>query len=264
LDVGAEPDAVMPLTAGLVEGARLTVTVTAPPRAGKGAVVHPTGPTTAEPGLLQAAPSLADQLRPFAPGVAIETGRVARDAADVAEDAALCIVHPLPSGGAVSLEPTRALVAVDVDLGSAGGDGRKALARANREAIETAARLLRLKGLGGPVVLDLAGKGHDGDALRKIAEAAFAPDQPGVAFGPIARFGLWPLSLPRRASPLAERLLDEDGRLRSRPWRVGSCAGSRTPPVRDCGLRRRRRWRWPGGRRRFRRACWIGSVRVSI
>ena len=213
LDVGTAPDAVMPLSAGIVEGARLEVEIVAPPRAGKGAVARLLGPTTAEVGLIAQAPALADELARFAPGVEIELGGAAREAADVAEETVLAILHPLSSGGAISIEPTRALVAIDVDVGRASGDGRKAISRANMEALQTAARLLRLKGLGGPVVFDLAGKGHDGDALRKVAEAAFAVDQPGVAFGPITRFGLWPLTLPRRAAPLAERLVDREGQV---------------------------------------------------
>jgi Ribonuclease G/E len=45
-----------------------------------------------------------------------------------------------------------------------------------------------------------------------MAKAAFAPDQPGVSIGPLSRFGVLQLVLPRRGRPLAERLLDEDGR----------------------------------------------------
>ncbi len=206
LDMGSEPDAVTPLTAALAQGARVEVEVIAPPRQGKGAVVRVIGPAEGELRLLAPAPPLEDRLRAFAPEAEIARGADARDAADAAEGEALAIVHRLPSGGAVAIEPTRALVAIDVDVGAAAGDARRAASRANREAIAASARLLRLKGLGGPVVIDLAGKGHDGEALKAAAEAAFAPDQPGVALGPITRFGLWTLILPRRAAPVAEIL----------------------------------------------------------
>jgi Ribonuclease G/E len=215
LDMGCEPDAVLPLAgeaARLTEGARIEVEIVAPPRRGKGAVVRLIGPADGEPRLLEAAPSLADRLQSFDPAAEIIRGREARDAVDAAEDQALAVLHRLPSGGALSIEPTRALVAVDVDVGQGGGDARRAAVRANREAIGVAARLLRLKGLGGPVVIDLAGKGHDGALLKSAGEAAFATDQPGVVFGPITRFGLWTLSLPRRATPLVELLCDADGR----------------------------------------------------
>ena len=214
VDVGAEPDAVLPLVgeaARLAEGARIEVEVVSPPRRGKGAVVRLVGPAEGEPRLLSPAPALIDRLTAFAPGEDIVQGETARGAAEVAEAEALAILHRLPSGGSISIEPTRALVAIDVDVGPAAGDARRAAVRAHREAIAAAARLLRLKALGGPVVIDLAGKGHDGEALKQAAAAAFAPDQPGAAFGPITRFGLWPLVLPHRAAPIAEILCTAEG-----------------------------------------------------
>ena len=83
-------------------------------------------------------------------------------------------------------------------------------------ALGAAARLLRLKGLGGLVVVDLAGRGHDGAALLAAARAAFAPDNPGVAFGPIGRFGTLEMTVPRRETPLLERLCDADGSISDR------------------------------------------------
>jgi Ribonuclease G/E len=71
--------------------------------------------------------------------------------------------------------------------------------------------VLRLKGEGGLVVIDLAGRGHDGPALISGARLAFGPDNPGVAFGPISRFGTLELTVPRRRRSLADRLLGPDG-----------------------------------------------------
>ena len=214
IDLGEEPHGVLSLTgdaARLPEGDRIEVEVTAPARRDKGPVLRLIGAGEGEPRLLTPAPPIEAQLTGFAPGAVVVRGADARTIADMAEDAALAIEHPLPSGGRISIEPTRALVAIDVDVGSAQGDARRAASRANREALDAAARLLRLKGLGGPVVFDLAGKGHDGEALKKAAGAAFAPDQPGVAFGPITRFGLWPITLPRRTAPVSEQLCRLDG-----------------------------------------------------
>jgi Ribonuclease G/E len=99
-----------------------------------------------------------------------------------------------------------------VDLGERKGpDAKRVTRQANLAAIGEAARLLRLKGLGGIVVLDLVGRGHDGQALLTAARAAFAPDNPGVAIGPVGRFGTMELSIPRRARPVSEILLREDG-----------------------------------------------------
>jgi Ribonuclease G/E len=118
----------------------------------------------------------------------------------------------MPRGGSIAVETTRALTAVDVDVG--GGQGRlaKHAARAaNLDAIAEAARVLRLKGLGGLVVMDLAGSGHDGPVLLAAARAAFAADNPGVAMGPISRFGILQLVVPRRSRPTIEVLRGEDG-----------------------------------------------------
>jgi Ribonuclease G/E len=216
LDLGQGPDALLPLTGAaktLAEGALVEVEIVSGPRADKGAVVRLVGLAAGPLRLLEAPPPLEARLCGFAPGEAIILGPDARQAADAAEEAALAVEHPLPGSGRIFIEPARALTAVDVDLGAAEGDARRAAVRANRAAIAAAARLLRLKGLGGIVAIDLAGKGHDGVMLSAIAKEAFAPDGAGVSIGPISRFGVLELSLPWRGAPIAERLLDADGAL---------------------------------------------------
>ncbi|WP_309644410.1 ribonuclease E/G [Phenylobacterium sp.] len=132
----------------------------------------------------------------------------------MSEADALEIIHPLPGGGTIAIEPTRALVAIDVDLGERKGQDAKRITRqANIAALAVAGRLLRLKSLGGIVVIDLVGRGHDGNALMTAARAAFAPDNPGVAIGPVGRFGTMELTVPRRAPPVAEQLCDARGDL---------------------------------------------------
>jgi Ribonuclease G/E len=216
LDLGEGPEAVLALTgpaARLAEGAAIEVEITAEARAGKGALVRLVGLAEGPPRLLRPGPGLPERLAAAAPGVAIAEGREASEAADEAEAAALAIDHPLPGGGSIAIEPTRALVAVDVDFGArGGGDARRAARSLNRLAIEHAARLVRLKGLGGLVVIDLVGAGHDGEALAAAAKAAFAPDQPGVSIGPISRFGLMQIARPWRERPARDVLCGEDGR----------------------------------------------------
>jgi Ribonuclease G/E len=103
---------------------------------------------------------------------------------------------------------------VDVDTGQmAGGDSKRVSRQANLGALSVAARLLRLKGLGGLVVFDLAGRGHDGAAILAAARAAFASDNPGVAISQISRFGTLELTIPRRRSPVLDRLADGRGAL---------------------------------------------------
>ena len=215
LDLGASPDAVLNLTkeAGHVtEGLHLEVEIRAEARWDKGASVRLIGPADGPVRLLAAAPSIEDQLAAHAPGAELRTGAVARSVADGAQDDARATVFPIPGGGTVAIEPTRALIAVDVDLGSRPGvEAKKATRAANFAALGVAARVLRLKGLGGLVVVDLVGRGHDAPALLSAARQAFGPDNPGVAFGAISRFGTLELTVPRRARPVVDILNDRDG-----------------------------------------------------
>jgi len=197
-----------------VEGQSLEVEIRTEARAGKLATVRTIGPAEGPPRLLSPAPDIAEQLAGFARNVQLIEGREARRAADEAEADALEIVHPLPGGGTLAIEPTRALVAIDVDIGERKGqDAKRVTRQANLAALAVAGRLLRLKSLGGIVVIDLVGRGHDGNALMTAARAAFAPDNPGVAIGPVGRFGTMELTVPRRAPPVAELLCDAKGQL---------------------------------------------------
>jgi len=215
LDLGDGPDAVLNVTkesGHLTEGQALEVEIRAEARRGKGASVRLIGPAGGPSRLLAAAPSLEEQLIGYAPGADIRTGSVARSVADGAQDEALCTIFPLPGGGSIAIEPTRALTAVDVDLGSRpGAEAKRATRAANFAALSVAARVLRLKGLGGLIVIDLVGRGHDAPALLSAARTAFGPDNPGVALGAISRFGTLELTVPRRARPALDILTDEAG-----------------------------------------------------
>ena len=215
IDLGEGPDGVLNLRPDmdrLVEGQAVRVEIRSEARAGKGASLRLVGEGEGPPRLLTPAPSVEDELAGVATRAQVVTGGVARAMADGAESEALETVFALPGGGSVAIEATRALIAVDVDLGERGGsDAKRATRAANFAALTTAARVLRLKGEGGLVVVDLAGRGHDGPALLSGARLAFGPDNPGVAFGPISRFGTLELTVPRRRRSLAERLLDAAG-----------------------------------------------------
>jgi Ribonuclease G/E len=213
IDLGEGPEALMPLTgaaARLAEGAAVEVEITVEARRDKGAVAGFIAPADGAPRLLTPAPSLAEQLRAFAPDAALTEGAEARAAADAAEAAALAVEHGLPGGGLIAIETTRALTAIDVDMGTQRGDARQAARQANLSAIAQAARLLRLKALGGLIVIDLIGASHDGAALTAAVKAAFAPDEPGVSIGPVSRFGVLQLVTPRRRRPVAEILCEAD------------------------------------------------------
>jgi Ribonuclease G/E len=195
-----------------VRGGAILVEIRSEPRAGKLAVARFLDAGEGAPRLIDPPPSLEDQLRALVRDAGLVKGAGARDLADEAEGEVLETVHALPGGGTIAIEPTRALTAVDVDLGERkGGDSKRAARQANLAALAETARLLRLKGLGGLVVVDLVGRGHDGTALLAAARLAFGPDNPGVAIGPVGRFGTMELSIPRRAAPVLERLRDAKG-----------------------------------------------------
>jgi len=222
LDLGVGPDGVLniapemhaQLGGPLTEGRAVEVEVRSEARRDKGASLRLLGPAEGSPRLLAPAPALQERLRGFASAAEIRTGPIARSVADGAQEEALQTIFPLPGGGTLAVEPTRALTAVDVDLGSRpGAEAKRAARAANLAALGVAARVLRLKGLGGLVVIDLVGRGHDAPALTAAARAAFGPDSPGVALGSIGRFGTLELTVPRRSRPVLDVLTDDGGRL---------------------------------------------------
>ena len=215
LDLGDGQEASLRLKADRpppTQGQALDIEIVIEPQGGKPAVARVLAAET-DHGPLPHSPSLEQRLAALAPGAHATGGREARAVADQAEDEALAIEHALAGGASLAIEPTRALTAVDIDLGSGGGrDGKRAARQANMTALSELGRLLRLKGLGGLVVVDLVGRGHDGQALTRAAQTAFSADQPGVAIGPITKFGTLELALPRRIRPVREILCDGEGR----------------------------------------------------
>lgn len=216
VDLGAgEPFGFLPLRKGerLAVGGKVEVEVSAEPREHKGPALRLVGAGVGEPLLLRPAPTVAETLAALAPGVEPRTGAAAIRAAIEAEEEALApgglFAH---LGVRLAVERTRALVAVDIDHAAAPGrDGRRDKGRANRDGLMQAARMIRLKGWGGLVAVDLVGAGHDGAAMLAAAKAAFGSD-PEIAWGPVNRFGVLMLSLPWRTTPVEERLLGPDGR----------------------------------------------------
>ncbi|HEV2366030.1 MAG TPA: ribonuclease E/G [Caulobacteraceae bacterium] len=214
VELAAGPDAVLPLgpeTGGLTEGAWIEAEVRSEAQGRKGPRVRLIGPADGPLRLLAAGPGLEERLAKFAAGEVV-AGRRAREIADVAQAEALARSFALPGGGRLTVEPTQALVAIDVDLGERpGSEPKRAQRAANLAAIGLAARVLRLKGLGGLVAIDLVGRGHDGPALLAAARAAFGADNPGVAMTGPSRFGLLELTIPRRIHPALEQLVDDEG-----------------------------------------------------
>ncbi len=114
----------------------------------------------------------------------------------------------LPSGGAIVVDHTEALVAVDVNSGRAtrGADIEETALRTNLEAADEIARQLRLRDLGGLIVIDFIDM-ENPRAQREVENRlrdALHYDRARVQTGKISRFGLLELSRQRLRPALAE------------------------------------------------------------
>lgn len=215
IDLGGEGRAgFLPLGKGesLREGEAVEVEVTAEPREAKGPTLRRLGPGQGPPRLIAPGPSVAEQLERLVPGVEPVRGFVAIRAGQAAEAEALAAREVFADWGLdLAVQRTRALIAVDIDHApQPGRDARKGRAQANRQGLAQAARMIRLKGWGGLVVVDLVGTALDPAEVAAMAKDAFARDE--ATFGPLSRFGLLQLALPWRWRPLEEVLNEAGGR----------------------------------------------------
>ena len=117
-------------------------------------------------------------------------------------------VVQLPSGGAIVIDHTEALVSVDVNSARAikGGDIEETATRTNLEAADEVARQMRLRDLGGLIVIDFI----DMDESKNRREVenrlrdALRQDRARVQFGTISKFGLMEMSRQRLKPALSE------------------------------------------------------------
>ena len=108
---------------------------------------------------------------------------------------------PLKSGGSIVVSPTEALIAIDVNSGkSKGQDNPEDMAfQTNQEAAEEVARQLRLRDLGGLIVVDFIDM-HSPRHRREVEKAltkAMKLDKARVEIGRVSQFGLLELSRQR-------------------------------------------------------------------
>ncbi|MDT8449208.1 MAG: Rne/Rng family ribonuclease [Wenzhouxiangellaceae bacterium] len=114
----------------------------------------------------------------------------------------------LPSGGAVVIDHTEALLSIDINSARAtkGADIEETALQTNLEAAEEIARQLRLRDLGGLVVIDFIDM-TSRDAQRQVEDKlreAMRVDKARVQIGRISRFGLLELSRQRLRPSLGE------------------------------------------------------------
>jgi len=114
----------------------------------------------------------------------------------------------LPSGGAIVIDHTEALVSVDVNSARAikGGDIEETATRTNLEAADEVARQMRLRDLGGLIVIDfidMEESRNRRDVENRLRDA-LRQDRARVQFGSISKFGLLEMSRQRLKPALAE------------------------------------------------------------
>ena len=115
---------------------------------------------------------------------------------------------PLPSGGAIVIDHTEALVSVDVNSARAtrGSDIETTAFNTNCEAAEEVARQLRLRDLGGLIVIDfidMENAKNQREVETRLKDALHY-DRARVQMGKISRFGLMELSRQRLRPSLSE------------------------------------------------------------
>jgi ribonuclease E len=114
----------------------------------------------------------------------------------------------LPSGGSIVIDPTEALVSIDINSARAtrGSDIEETALQTNLEAADEIARQLRLRDMGGLVVIDfidmLAPRNQR--AVENRVRDALAIDRARVQVGRISRFGLLEMSRQRLRPSLGE------------------------------------------------------------
>lgn len=114
----------------------------------------------------------------------------------------------LPSGGAIVIDQTEALVAVDVNSARAikGGDIEETATRTNLEAADEVARQARLRDLGGLIVIDFIDmeESRNRREVENRLRDALRQDRARVQFGAISKFGLLEMSRQRLRPALNE------------------------------------------------------------
>ncbi len=114
----------------------------------------------------------------------------------------------LPAGGAIVIDHTEALVSVDVNSARAtrGGDIEETATRTNLEAADEIARQMRLRDLGGLIVVDFIDM-EESKNRREVEQRlrdAMRQDRARVQFSSISKFGLLELSRQRLRPALSE------------------------------------------------------------
>ena len=125
-------------------------------------------------------------------------------------DELLSPIAYLPSGGYLVINPTEALVSIDVNSGKSihGKNVEETAVFTNLEAAREVARQLRLRNLGGLIVVDFIDMDDPKNRrlLERELQKAFMFDKSKVQFAKVSQFGLVEISRQRMRSSIAEML----------------------------------------------------------
>ena len=114
----------------------------------------------------------------------------------------------LPSGGSIVIDPTEALVSIDINSARAtkGADIEETALNTNLEAADEIARQLRLRDMGGLIVIDFIDMSSvkNQRAVENRMREALEQDRARVQLGRISRFGLLEMSRQRLRPSLVE------------------------------------------------------------
>lgn len=143
-------------------------------------------------------------------------------------DLALCPRADLPSGAWITIETTEALTAIDVNSGSyAHKSGLDFTARhANLEAVPEIAQQIRLREIGGLIVIDFI-KMQNASHMAEVSEAlrtALAADPAPHQVADMSVFGLVELTRKRVRDSLVDRLTEPTGQAARQPTRQHAAA----------------------------------------
>jgi ribonuclease E len=125
-------------------------------------------------------------------------------------ETAFCREVTLPSGGSIVIDITEAMVSIDINSARAtkGGDIEETAFNTNKEAAEEVARQLRLRDVGGLIVIDfidMLNTRHQKEVENKMRDA-LEVDRARVQVGRISRFGLLEMSRQRLRPSLEETM----------------------------------------------------------
>ncbi len=116
----------------------------------------------------------------------------------------------LPHGGYIAIDPTEALTAIDVNTGKFTGTGslEETVLRTNVEAAEEIGRQLRLRGIGGIIVIDFIDmdKAKHRKQVSSTLHEAFTKDRKRTRIQHITRLGLVEMTRKRTENNLAQKL----------------------------------------------------------